>query len=332
MQADSHWMALTLVTGVAVIGLYLSLSMAANIFVIRLVNNRIPAPIHRLLDATPPEERRVLEDSFPLLEAETKAVGSGLHQHSINWRLTTELSRFMLARALPVFFRTPLLLRGYRAATPRREENLSRLRALELRQQDNCLFALTAFAAATEFTGGRTRQDSSFPAEANFIISYFSPLIFGFMLCLFTFCSYALHPHLSAGYHMAIHYTIAASIVDDEPSTEVGPLGNHVLASDQKGTHRPGSSGKFPLMICVVLWFVEGLWYLHYTLGHDFAGTFRNYIQGRTYPATMTRLARQELARTPDIIALLESKWIPAAIGALMLGLVGIYAGFLHSL
>jgi len=178
------------------------------------------------------------------------------------------------------------------------DTNTARLKALRLRREDSWLHAFSAFAAVTSFVSERQRRPNIPGVQTKFLLGYFSPIGFGFGLCLLTF---ALYPAMS-------HF-VPARLFQPEAALP-----------------------RFPFMICVIVWFCQGSYYLLFGLKQDFAAVFHNYFDSRMFPKSMTRFARRQMAAVPDLAAAMENHWIPWTIEFIMFGLAELYASFMHSL
>jgi hypothetical protein len=183
---------------------------------------------------------------------------------------------------------------------PIKDTNAARLQALRLRREDSWLHAFSAFAAVTSFVSERQRQPIIPSVQTKFLLGYFSPIGFGFGLCLLTFVLYPA---------MSFLVPVAA------------------LASQSEAT-----LPRFPFMVCVAVWFCQGSFYLLFDLKQDFAAVFHNYFDSRMFPKSMTRFARSQMATVPDIAVAMENHWIPWTIEFIMFGLAELYASFMHSL
>jgi len=170
--------------------------------------------------------------------------------------------------------------------------NLAKLGALSLRREDSRLHALSAFAAATTFVPQRRRYSLIGRIHINFILSYFSPLGFGFALCMLLFIVF-----------------VGAKWWADDPELP-----------------------RFPLIVSIVLWLAQSLRYVRYTLGQDFTSLFRNYFVLRIFPKSMTTFAQAQIAAAPDLATEVQGRWLDVLVVGLLLGLASLHAALLHSL
>ena len=249
-------------------------SMFANWVVLRILNSRPMQTIEALLHLSPKNARAIYEEAFPSIR--------NRHVRPLKITLYTFLYFLFGERAS----RLPVLRRRLKSV------NFTRLSALTLRREDSCLHAFSAFAAVTYFVPHRRSYMPIQPIPTRFLLCYFSPIGFGFLLCIAMFC---VHP-------------IAWRLIGGNDFSRV------------------------PFMVCVLIWAVQGLIYLLFTLRADFTSLFRNYFNVRPFPNSMTSFANSQMARAPNLTAVVQDTWVPWAIATVLFGLAGLYAGFLHSL
>jgi hypothetical protein len=181
-----------------------------------------------------------------------------------------------------------------------RRLNRAKLGSLSLRREDSPLQAFSSFAAITTFVPHQRRIIRIPRKHIEFLIGYFSPIGFGFLLCLLIFGTYPL-------------LAIVGNTISSGPAPVPAP-------------------SKFTMMIPILIWFVLGLVYLRYTIDQDFSALFKNYFKARRFPATMTRFALDQIERAPDLVEVIQSNALSFFIAVLLFGLAALYAGFLQSL
>src|ERR1043165_1237173 len=301
---------------VAFLLLFTVLAILCNVLILRIVNARLIQPVDTLLHLCPAHARRQYNNAFPKI---TIMHEPGVHGRNSTLRLqrkltiTLQTAAYFLA-SLPTF-----LSRGYESRTfgdrlkhkkPRLDSqcrvNRARLRALKLRREDSCLQAFSSFAVLSCFVEHRRRREPAAPIppiQTAFIVAYFMPIIFGFVLCLVTFCLYALKDS-----HLSFYLQ---------------------LSSDARFTN---ASTKFPFMICVFVWFIHGILYLIRTLDQDFKSLFYDYFKTQFFPKSMVRYAHAIMKDAPDLALVARERWLIEAITAGMVGLTALYAEFLHNL
>jgi hypothetical protein len=309
----------------SVIGLiiFAGLAIGANLFIMWIVNARPMQTIEALLQHAPRQDRWRYEEWFPTIFETRPSPPRPSTFRRRRWRalrITAQMLVFFLcapaeekkvSRGFPGLrrFLYPYRLWWNRkrrrrsqsssgAADPighdhYRRLNRAKLGALTLRREDSSLHAFSAFAAITTFVPQRRRVLVIPEVHINFLLGYFSPIGYGFILCLATFCLYPI----------AMWYL--------DPKTALP---------------------RFPLMFPVLFWFGLGLHYLRYTLQQDFAAFFRNYFNARKFPQSMTRFANEQMARAPDLVEAIQSNSLSFFISVLLFGLGALYAGFLQSL
>jgi hypothetical protein len=231
------------------------------------------------------------------------------------WIFCRHEARTRSSRPLKSYWSLGLL--GRPSQTKSREDsrlrlrtNLSRLRALILRREDSGLHAFSAFAVLSCFVPFHRRttptphMQTDIPhIQTKFVAAYFAPIVFGFLLCIVTFCLFVARTSPIASW---------LGLVDTAPFFD--------------------DNQRFPFMVCTFVWFIQGILYSLSTLDRDFASLFRDYFGTRPFPKSMTRFANDIMANAPDLVALARERWLTAAITVVMLGLASLYADFLHSL
>jgi hypothetical protein len=321
---------------------FVCLAMGANLGVIALLNARPMQTTKALLQLCPETTRREYEECFPSIMDSRYAVidrlritlqalcfffrlGHGQSRKVIwPWRRRALIAPLVHARRririgfLKLMHSCRRLYRALRwrgnrvrlpaglfiapwTASPApsyskqatdRHLNLAKLGALSLRREDSRLHALSAFAAATTFVPQRRHYSLIGRIHINFILSYFSPLGFGFALCMLLFVVF-----------------VGARWWADDPELP-----------------------RFPLIVSIVLWLAQGLWYVRYTLGQDFTSLFRDYFVLRIFPKSMTSFAQAQIAAAPDLATEVQGRWLDLLIVGLLLGLASLHAALLHSL
>jgi hypothetical protein len=219
---------------------FLGLAICANIIILINLNSRPIQTIESLFSRCPDSARKVCDASFPSI--------SNAHYKPLAITLAT----------LKYFLRSVLPGRG----SNRDNVNFARLQALTLRREDSCLHAFSAFAAVTCFVPHERRLARIPAVELTFLLSYFSPIGFGYALCVVTFCCYPLISALAAEPH----------------------------------------ASRFPFMLCAFFWFIQGTLYLIFTLRQDFTSLFNNYFGSQRFPKSMTTFANQQMTRAPNLV------------------------------
>jgi hypothetical protein len=161
--------------------MYVIFAIYTNTVILKSLNSRPIQPIESLFSLCPSSARKVCDSSFP-------SIATARHNRLA---ITLDTLRYFLRSVWPRYIIRP---------TSQDSVNFARLEALTLRREDSCLHAFSAFAAVTFFVPQERRLAEIPAVEIRFILSYFSPLGFGFALCVVTFCC---HPLLSMEYHIS---------------------------------------------------------------------------------------------------------------------------------
>jgi hypothetical protein len=321
---------------------YVLLAVVTNVILLRQLNARSIQSVETLLHLCPPNAREIYDSWFPsiryrrcrlcrALRITVQTLGffvlaprqsialahrmrdawfaSRLRHAGVRYcRAFGEMNNRSVSRLSRALSRLPIHMDTHKPRVPvgavRRKRGLevqntfrlnrAKLAALTLRLEDSSLHAFSAFAALTTFVPG-WRPFAPVPGlHMKFLLSYFSPIGFGFLLCLLTFGS----------------YPFVASVA-------VEP---HAVLS------------RFPFMFCVFFWFVQGAFYLFFTLRQDFAALFRDFFYIRMFPSSMTQFANEQVGHAPNLVDLIQNTWAPWLIATVMFGLATLYADFLHSL
>jgi hypothetical protein len=272
---------------------FVCIAIYFNVQILARLNSQSAPKIKVLLSRCPKDLRRKYVEWLPAIEKPERA---WQRHYKITWSLLV----YFLS---PKNEKADTWQRPFKTAwrfllnlllfLPKADTNAAKLEALTLRKEDSCLHAFSAFAAVTSFVSDRQNSPAIPNIQIRFLLSYFSPIGFGYLLCLITFL---LYPVLS--YFSKSEYSLP----------------------------------RFPFMVCIVVWLCQGSLYLLSALRQDFAAIFHNYFDSRIFPQSMTRYADEQMAIVPDLIAAMENHWIPWAIGTVMFGLAELYASFMHSL
>jgi len=275
---------------------FVCIAIYFNVQILARLNSQPASKIKVLLNRCPGDLRKKYVAWLPAIE---KPEREWQRHYKITWRLLVYFlsPKNEEARTWQRPFKTAWrFLLNLLLFSPKADTNAAKLEALTLRKEDSCLHAFSAFAAVTSFVSD-TQNSPAIPSiQIRFLLSYFSPIGFGYLLCLITFLLYP------------------------------------VLSYFSNFSNPENSLPRFPFMACIVVWLCQGSLYLLSALRQDFAAIFHNYFDGRIFPQSMTRYADEQMAIVPDLIAAMENHWIPFAIGTVMFGLAELYASFMHSL
>jgi hypothetical protein len=229
--------------GLISLPLFVACAFITNILILLNLNAQSVRPIEALFSRCPSSARKVCDASFPSI-SNARFKPAAITLATVRYFLQAAYERYIS----PHFWK--------------RNINFARLQALTLRREDSSLLAFSAFAAVTSFVPPGRRIAALPAVDIKFLLSYFSPVGFGFALCMLTFCCHPFLSTISAQHHMS----------------------------------------RFPFMLCAFFWFTQGIWYLLFTLRQDFASLFKDYFESRRFPKSMTHFANEQMERAPDLV------------------------------
>ncbi|ABD86567.1 hypothetical protein [Rhodopseudomonas palustris] len=297
--------------------LFLASAMGVSALISAMLNGSSTQPISALLLLCSTKARREYESCFPsfpsnhaggLIRYQSRLgrkIGP-ISQETIYWvgrlfRGNEARTRWPIKMTNVVVRRLRKCLRSDCLASTA-SENTAKLRSLELRREDSRLFALSAFAIVSCFVPLQRNRKTMASARIEFILSYLSPVLFGFALCIATFLMYPIIQAISPP------------------------------ASASGSCNQSQSLSKMPFMLCITLWFFQSLWYSVSTLKQDFSQQFKSYFNARPFPNSMTAFGNWQMSHAPDLVKFAEEKWLPALVATVITGLASLYAAFLQSL
>lgn len=157
------------------------LTLALSMLLTRLLNSRSMHPVEALMALCPDDMRQRLDQAFPCYHQPQPQKRSRFARLRANTAMTfqTALSLLPLG-SLSSSTRNRLF-------SPREQENRARLRSLRMRREDNALHAFSAFAVVTSFVPLTRRARPIAAIQLKFVLSYFSPVAFGFIVCMLIF-------------------------------------------------------------------------------------------------------------------------------------------------
>jgi hypothetical protein len=304
------------------------LAGVSNVIMLRLLNVRSIQPVAALLQRCPKRAAEIYNEVFPTVCVRNPSGRSDLPgatttgqmaehvppSRSRPWIITLHTAYYFVSKMFSLiadnsryFFSRNIIkayqLLFYRPHAEKLEENLNRLRALTLRREDSPLHAFTEFAVLSCFVPFTRRAGTTIPpVEFRFIFVYFAPVLFGFTLCLITFCLFVLKT-TSLGEYAGLSKK------------------SHFFYED-----------KFAFMACVFVWFVQSAIYAIGTLERDFKQLSYRYFERQRFPKSMTQFASDVIDRAPDLADAARNHWAKPVITAGIVVLTELYASFLHNL